>query len=169
MYDGAPSENLYGSDLRLELTNVGYDLFNDRNTLKSPFIEADVFDDNSPLVTNFTGQFSIVNAMSFFHLFNYELQKVVAKRIVNLLHPRPGSLIVGRHVGCETPGEGSGGGGLGYCHDEKTWKEFWEVIGKETETKWKVDAERASWGPTTNLGILQLNGWFMLRFVVRRE
>lgn len=107
--------------------------------------------------------------MSFFHLFNYEAQKVVAKRIVSLLRPRPGSLVIGRHVGCEIPGEGSGGSMLGYCHDEKTWKEFWEIIGKETGTNWKVDAKRESWGVTNNPGIAQLNRIFKLRFVMRRE
>jgi hypothetical protein len=39
---GAPSEKLYGSDLRKEFWDLGYALFNDKDKLKSPFIQVDL-------------------------------------------------------------------------------------------------------------------------------
>lgn len=148
---------------------TGYELFNDRDSLKSPFIEADILDENSPLVKDFAGQFSFINAMSFFHLFKYETQKIVAKRIVTLLRPQPGSVLVGRHVGHEIPGECDEETMLGYCHNEQSWKEFWDGIGKETGTKWSVEASQDSWGPLISKGFLKMEGRIKLKFKVRRE
>ncbi|KAE8413051.1 hypothetical protein BDV36DRAFT_287349 [Aspergillus pseudocaelatus] len=45
-YDGAPSENLVGLDLRNAIIELGYDLFKDRDTLKARFI-AQVFFQNT--------------------------------------------------------------------------------------------------------------------------
>lgn len=107
--------------------------------------------------------------MSFFHLFDYETQKIVAKRIVTLLRPQPGSVLTGRHVGQEVAGKGDDKTMLGYRHNEKSWKEFWEVIGKETGTKWTVEAKGESWGHFVSQGFTQLDGMIKLKFVVRRE
>lgn len=171
IYDGAPIENLYGTDLSLDLAEKGYDLFNDREALKSQFIEANFLDDNSTLVKHFAGQFSIVNAMSFFHLFNYETQKIAAKRIVTLLRPQPGSVLVGRHVGQRVPGGYGDAGLLGYRHNEKSWKEFWDVIGQETGTKWSVEAHAEPLSLQVSKGFQDLQGdggLVKLKFTVRR-
>lgn len=148
------------------------DLFNDRTTLPSEFITADVLDDHSDLVNRFTGQFDIINAMSFFYLFDWDAQVVVVKRIVSLLCLRPGSLLVGRHVGCIRPCKGPDGGVLGYCHNEETWKKLWEIVSKETGTKWKVDVVSDPWGSAPNPTIMKMvneQGMIKVRFEVRRE
>lgn len=44
VHDGAPSENLWGAELKGGFLELGYELFLDRETLKAHFIEADVFD-----------------------------------------------------------------------------------------------------------------------------
>lgn len=143
-YDGAPSENLYGTDLRQEFIDLGYDLFQDHKTLKSTFIVADAFDPESPL-KQLNGQMSIIYAGSFFHLFDWDGQFAMAKRVVELLKPEPGSMLLGRQAGNINPGEyiraGYNGERKRWRHDPKTWKEMWELVGKETGTKWDVHAE----------------------------
>ena len=94
IYDGAPSQNLYGSDLRPEFLELGLDLFMDRPTIKSRFIDADVLDDKSALVTQLTGELNIVYISLFLHVFDFDTQIKVAKRALELLAPKAGSLIV---------------------------------------------------------------------------
>jgi len=88
---------------------------------------------------------SIVYAGSFFHLFDWEGQFAMAKRVVELLKPESGSMLLGRQAGNINPGEytriGFDGEKKRWRHDSKTWKEMWELVGKETSTKWDVHAE----------------------------
>jgi hypothetical protein len=122
---------------------IGYDLFNDKEILKTKFIAADVFDDNSPL-TQLYGQMNIVYTGSFFHLFHYEEQLLVAKRVVQLLKPEPGSTIIGRQMGNVSSGDFSESGYVGekqrFRHNAQSWEELWDRVGKETGTKWKTEA-----------------------------
>ncbi|RDW56962.1 hypothetical protein BP5796_13029 [Coleophoma crateriformis] len=140
-YHGAPSENLLGADLHGGFMDVGYDLFLDRNKLKSRFIVADLFDETSSLY-EWNGAMDIIHASSFFHLFSWEQQVAACKRCVQLLRPRSGSLIVGRQAGNINAGEYARDGGRGsrYRHDATSWARLWEQVGDETNSKWKVDA-----------------------------
>jgi hypothetical protein len=179
-YDGAPPENLYGTDLRQEFIDLGYDLFQDRETLKSTFIAADAFDPQSPL-KQLNGRMSIVYAGSFFHLFDWDGQFAMAKRVVELLKPEPGGMLLGRQVGNFNPGEyvrdGQDGEKRRWRHDPRTWKEMWELVGKETGTKWDVHVEMEDWKfAKGELGIVGTKlleqrgepGTGILRFVVRK-
>jgi len=69
----------------------------------------------------------------------------MAKRVVELLKPEAGSMLLGRQVGNINPGEykraGFDGERKKWRHDLRTWKEMWELVGKETDTKWDVHAE----------------------------
>ena len=103
VFDGAPSANTYGSDLWGGFFTVGYELFNDKDRLQTTFIAADVFDDASPLV-ELAGQMNIVYTGDLFHLFDLEDQERIATRVIQLLAPQPGSMVVGRQSGSETPG-----------------------------------------------------------------
>jgi SAM-dependent methyltransferase len=96
--DGAPSENLYGADLRPEFFELGYRHFLDRDTLKSKFIAADIFDPSSALST-LDGKIDIIYAGSFLHLFGYADQVTICKRIVKLLRDKKGSLLWGDRSG----------------------------------------------------------------------
>ncbi|KAL1965928.1 hypothetical protein VTN77DRAFT_5061 [Rasamsonia byssochlamydoides] len=169
-FDGAPSENLYGSDLRLDFISLGYDLFLDKDKFKAHFIAADIFDDNSDLVKQLTGKVDIIYTGAFFHLFDLEQQLQIARRVVTLLRDKPGVLILGRQVGNVVPGHypRRSGDGLRYRHDAASWTKLWEQVGEETGTKWKVDASL--------LEASAERGWKwhdensrLLRFAVRRE
>lgn len=139
-YDGAPHENMYGSDLEGDFWTIGYDMFVDKSTLRSEFIEADIFDDDSGL-KELDGKLNIVHAASFFHLWDWDEQFKAAKRVVKLLKAEPGVMIFGRQ------GAVPKGGYLphgvkkqkAYWHDPDTWADLWEKVGEETGSEWKVD------------------------------
>ncbi|KAM7200349.1 hypothetical protein V8F20_005326 [Naviculisporaceae sp. PSN 640] len=155
--DGAPSVNTYGSDLYEEFFAVGYKLFNDYKEsgaadggrrLDTTFIAADVFDDTSRLVTELAGKMDILYTGAFFHLFTLNEQEKVAARVVQLLAPNPGSLIVGRQSGSEEAGEDvrkGGPGGRGpFRHNAQSWKDLWERVGQATGSRWSVEADVSS-------------------------
>lgn len=172
VWDGVPSKNLYASDLRYDFFDMGYDLFKDRNTLDSTFIEADIFDDTSALVRDLTDKVDIVNAASFFHLFNWNHQITIAKRVISLLHARPGVLLIGRQVGRVDPPEPDEQENAPehYRHDVASWKKFWECVGRETGTRWEVDAWMENWEGADRVMKNYHGGLetYKLRFVVRR-
>lgn len=178
--DGVPSENTYGSDLEQEFIDLGYDLFKDKGKIKTTFLAANVFDDDSSL-TQIYGQMSIVYTGSFFHLFGHEEQFDAAKRVVQLLTPAKGTMIVGRQVGTANVGDGDAEGFLGekgrFRHNPKTWTRFWDEVGEATGTKWKVEAELDPFGigyggsdsdPTWELTKNSMEEARRMRFVVTR-
>jgi SAM-dependent methyltransferase len=178
VFDGAPSQNTYGADLSEELISTGYDLFKDRDKLQTTFMAADIFDDLSPL-SKLAGQIDIIYTGAFFHLFNLNEQERIALRIVRLLAPRPGSMLVGQQTGADSPGEYSRssdkGGRKSFRHNAQSWKELWGRIGEQTGSRWTVEANLFSpeftlSGPggeahTTQNMILSKG----LRFTVRRQ
>ncbi|RDW67588.1 hypothetical protein BP6252_08984 [Coleophoma cylindrospora] len=171
--DGAPSENLYGSDLRPEFFDLGYDLFFDRDSLKSKFIAADIFDSSSPLST-LDGKIDIVYIGAFLHLFGYDEQVQICKRIVQLTRPVKGTMVLGRQVGnvdaAEKPHR-TNKGQVMFQHNTESFQKMWNAVGDATATKWSVRAElvnveeefRQARGETHGPGLRRL------RFTVVRE
>lgn len=165
--DGAPSENIYGSDLRGEYIELGYDLFKDRDTLKSTFIAADILDATSPL-NDLKGQFHMIFAGSFFHLWGYEDQVKVSKLVAALLRPRKGSMIVGRQVGTVNgfqPGHAPNTMGQMFQHNVESFKEMWKDIGEDIGVTFAVDAklEMPQFTDPTSSDVRRIS------FTVRRE
>ena len=90
--------------MRAEFIELGYDLFRDRDTLKSRFFIGDVFDETTDWTfRELNGRMDIIYAPSFFHLFNWEDQVGLAERVVRLLKPVEVSLVLGRQRGISTP------------------------------------------------------------------
>jgi SAM-dependent methyltransferase len=141
IHDGAPQENLYGSDLRKDFWNIGYDLFLDKSTLTTKFIEADVFDTDSHL-KELNGKLSIVHAASFFHLFDWDGQVKAAKRVIELLKAEPGVMVFGRQGGKAEAGSfvHVKKDQTAYWHNAESWAKLWKQVGDETGSKWEVDA-----------------------------
>jgi len=139
--DGAPPERLYGTDLRPEFFDLGYKLFRDKDTLKSRFIAADIFDPKSEL-HELDGKIDVIYAGSFLHLFDYKGQFDACKAIVNLLRDKKDSMLLGRQVGNLTPGERvhrTNGGQSMYRHNAESFKKMWDEVGKATGTKFRVE------------------------------
>lgn len=143
VYDGAPSENMYASDLKGQFWDIGYELFLDKSSLKATFVEADIFDDNSGL-QQFTNKFDIIHAASFFHLFDWDGQVAAAKKIISLLNPGSKSLILGRQAGRTEAGDFTAQveqTKSRYWHNPESWAKLWKQVGHETGTEWKVEAD----------------------------
>lgn len=147
MADGVPGENLYGADLRLDFLELGYELFQDKGTLKAHFLEGDVFEedgeaDGGKELRKLDGKIDVIYAASFLHLFSWEEQVRVGIRMVRLM--TEDSLVFGRQVGNTRPGAYARRADMSrtrYRHDPDTFQNLWDVIGEKTGTKWKVTAE----------------------------
>lgn len=128
--------------MRPEFIDLGYDLFGDRDTLKSKFLIGDIFDETTgSAFRELDGKVDIIYAASFFHLFNWEDQFDMTQRVVRLLKPVEGSLILGRQRGNVISGEyehRTNEKGTMFRHNCKSWKEMWKQVGKATGTSWDV-------------------------------
>ncbi|KAF3049268.1 hypothetical protein E8E11_001028 [Didymella keratinophila] len=143
VYDGAPSDKMYASDLKGQFWDVGYELFKDKPSLEASFIEADIFDDQSSL-QQLVGKLDIVHAASFFHLFDWDGQVAAAKKIVGLFRPESNSLLIGRQVGRAEAGDFTAQveqTKSRYWHNPESWARLWKQVGEETSTKWNVQAD----------------------------
>jgi len=136
---GAPAENIYGCDLESAFIDLGYKLFKDRGTLQSKFMVADVFDPSSELIS-MKGQFDMVFAGSFFHLWGYEKQIEVSKAIAALLRPAPGSTILGRQIGAAAAGEKTFSTVTMYRHNVESLQSMWKEIGQDLGVEFTVKA-----------------------------
>lgn len=132
---------MYASDLKKDFWDFGYEMFLDKSSLQTQFVQADIFDADSQL-KELDGKIDIVNAASFFHLFGRDEQVKAAKRVVQLLKPKAGSLIVGRQGGRADAGGIVLQGKLmtAFWHNPDSWVELWKQVGQETSTEWKVEA-----------------------------
>jgi ubiquinone/menaquinone biosynthesis C-methylase UbiE len=148
--DGAPPENLAGTDLRPDFIELGYELFQDRDTFATRFVTGDVLDPKSVSLKSLDGQFDIIHAASFFHLFDWDDQVTAAERIVRFLKPAKvsHSIILGRQVGASSPlsldeyREKLAADALErrrYLHNVTSFQKLWDVVGKRTSTKWVVE------------------------------
>lgn len=168
---GAPSTNLYASDLRGEFWNLGYELFKDRDSLKSTFIAGDVFDANSEL-KKLHGNIDIVYAASFLHLFDLLQQHAVCERIVQLLRAKPGSMVLGRQVGhlvATTVEHRTNTGGHMYRHNVESFAKMWREVGEKTGTRWRVEAAMMEGQNGARVPVWSDDGLRRFRFAVIRE
>ena len=97
-YDGVPTENLYACDLEQEFLDLGYDLFRDKSTMKAHFFTANAIGEDAEL-DKLQGKIDFVYAASFLHLFAWDDQLEICKRIIKTLKPKKGSLVFGRQLG----------------------------------------------------------------------
>lgn len=110
--DGAPSEDLYGADLRPEYLELGYELFRDKGRLNAHFLVGDVFDDGEGEGGNelkkLDGKIDIIHAASFLHLFTWDEQVQVGMRMVRLFRTttttKDPPLVFGTQAGSVKPG-----------------------------------------------------------------
>ncbi|KAI0887713.1 uncharacterized protein GGS22DRAFT_185091 [Annulohypoxylon maeteangense] len=149
VFDGADSSRLFGTDLDPRFLEAGYDLFKDRDKLKSTFVVGDMVnqgsesDDGDKSLELFDGRMSIIHATSFFHLFTRENQIRAAQRMVRFLDPNdPDVMIFGRQAGTTTPGDREGSKRTKrFLHNAASWQELWDEVGKLTGTSWRTEVD----------------------------
>lgn len=161
------SSYCYGSDLLPDFIELGYELFQDKEKLKTKFFAGNVFDETSDL-KELHGTIDIMSTNSFFHLFNWDQQKKASLRVVKLLKPKKDSLVVGRQLGNAKPGEHSRWTkeGTAYRHNIESLQKFWDEIGEEVGATFRVDGFEKVVDELRNKAEESLLTW--MEFSVRR-
>ena len=146
--DGVPGENLYGADLRLDFLELGYELFKDKGTLKTQFIEGNILDvdgEGGKELRQLTGKIDIIHAASFLHLFTWDDQVEAGMQMVRFLRPTTkDALILGRQTATINPGVKPGlntTSGNKYRHNSESFQRMWNEIGENTGTRWRVKVD----------------------------
>lgn len=137
--DGVDSTNLYGLEIEEALLSIGYDLFQDRASLKAKFLIGDALGTPEQFSELF-GEIDIVNDSAFTHLFPWDQQIRLCTLMARFT--RPGALIVGRMTGSLAPGEypALSPGKTSWRHDVQSLQRLWDQVGLATGTAWKVNA-----------------------------
>ena len=147
MADGASVDTVYGADLFSEYEAIGHQLFQDRDRFEDRFFTADIFDDSADgLAVRSQGTWDIVNINMFLHIWDLNTQKAASKRIIKLLRPDPGSMIIGNQTGSTQPGElvlrppyvTEGGERSIYRHSLETLVDMWKAVGDDEGVKLDV-------------------------------
>lgn len=160
--DGAPTQQMYASDIVPEFWDLGFDLYLDAHSMKAHFLKADILEANildpaSPYA-QLSGKIDIVLVNQVFHLFDWERQLKAAKNMVCL--SRPGTWVVGYQIGSVVAGarrvktttggpSGAAGSKSRFFHNPETWQDLWRLVGKETRTEWMIESriiELKEWG-----------------------
>ena len=179
LFDGVLGSQITALDLKPEFIELGYELFQDREKLAGSgvtFLTGDIFDETSSALNGLEGHCDIIYTGSFFHLFGYEDQARVAERVVRLLRPVKGSVVLGRQRGNAEAGvyshKTNARTGTMYRHNADSWKKMWVDVGKKTDTEWNVRAHLESrWGQgILRYGDTEWDGTMgeILRFEVER-
>jgi hypothetical protein len=142
VYEGAPSENLVGLDLRQDFIDLGYDLFKDRSTLRARFLIQDFFADTPELV-DLCGKIDIINSGYFLHSWDWDGQLQCATRMIQLMSPEQGAMMTGIQFGSHATGlwsttpSGVDAGPM-FLHDDQTLRKLWNQAAHATQTSWDV-------------------------------
>ena len=78
--------------------DLSYELFRDKDTMKGHLFAANVFDEDGAL-DSLQGKIDFAYLGSFLHLFGWEDQLTICKRIIKVLKPQKGSTVFGRQMG----------------------------------------------------------------------
>ncbi|KAJ6442548.1 S-adenosyl-L-methionine-dependent methyltransferase [Purpureocillium lavendulum] len=163
--DGVPAENLCGAELNATFLDLGYQLFRDKDRIKTPFYTANVFDEDDALRKERRDEFDIIHLGSFLHLFDYDGQKRAATALLKLLKRQPGgSLILGRQHGAtkakevqnylyKPTKESESNGRLPtfFNHDADSFRGMWDEIGEQTGLRFEVGTEWGTWGAANGM------------------
>jgi hypothetical protein len=139
--EGAPTGNMYGLEMHGGFIDLAYDFFGDRNTLKTHFIAGDLFDKSNPEIKAIEGSIDIAHLGMFLHLWDLEGQTRACERIVELMRPQTGSLIVGHSAGRVEAAEWFNPVGPSmFKQNVESFTEMWEEVGRRTGSRWVVSA-----------------------------
>lgn len=141
--DGAPTANMYATDIIGDFWDLGYDLFRDRDTMKAEFTKADILDTYSALEA-LHGKIDVVYVGSVLHLFGWAKQLEAARQFVLL--SKVGTAVIGCQIGRNDAEEVTSvwGGGPAFYHNVDSLKKMWQIIEEETGTRWTVTASLGS-------------------------
>ena len=140
---GVSTTNLYGLDISEGFVELGFELFRDKATMQSQFTVVDLLT-SAAVPAQLDGKMDFIFAASFFHLFGWDDQFAISKRVVALLKPAAGSMIFGHQLGMVEALEDAVPdvpSGKIYFHDPESFRRFWRMVGEATGTEWKVKVQ----------------------------
>ncbi|KAH8904619.1 hypothetical protein BR93DRAFT_826818 [Coniochaeta sp. PMI_546] len=140
VYDGVPSENLAGIELEAGFIDLGYELFRDRDTLKSKFAVGTILDDTSTVLKELEGQFDVVQLGMILHLVTCEEQVKVFKHAIRLLKTEGDVAIIGQATGNLDGTASPSWRKNTFRHNVETFKKLISEVSEETGTRWNVKA-----------------------------
>ena len=152
-FDGAPLDRLYGADIFPEYESLGQKLFRDEDRFQHRFIEGDLFDDTSEnRLAETKGTWNIVSIVMFLHIWDWDRQVDACKRILKLLKPHKGSLIIGSQTGLigakkqllKPPHVKPGEERYIYRHSPDTFRKLWDEVQQHETLSLKVEVESNS-------------------------
>ncbi|MCJ1400977.1 hypothetical protein MMC11_004188 [Xylographa trunciseda] len=139
--EGAPTDEMYASDLVPEFWNLGYELFRDKGKFKARFYNADIFDRESSLQA-LDGRMDIVYLGAFLHLFDWNQQLEALKAVIKL--SKVGTIVAGRQIGhvrgTEISTSSKNDTKTYFLHNPETMARLWVEAEQQTGTKWTVRA-----------------------------
>jgi len=140
--DGVCGSRLFGIDINPALIDVGRELFRDSDSLGATFVVGDMIDPDDNRVSQLEGQVTMIQADSFFHLFTWTQQLYIGKRIVSFLKPgTQNAVIFGRQAGKLKRKISPWRDGSPYLHNQDSFQELWNEVGRMTGTRWAVQFE----------------------------
>lgn len=136
VYDAALSENLVGLELRQGIVHLGYELFQDKSELISRFLVQSFFADTTEILS-LAKKVNVINSGMFIHLWDWDNQIEVGKRMISLLIPEAGAIITGLHFGSRSAGIWvSVKDSPMFVHNANTLNDLWDQCAQETGTSW---------------------------------
>ncbi|TQN67441.1 Methyltransferase ausD [Colletotrichum shisoi] len=142
VHDGVDSAKTVAIELEQGYIDAGYELFRDRDTLRTRFVNADMLDDRSAELDALEDSFDTADLGLCLHLWNREEQMVVLGRVIRLLKQKPGVVILGHAAGhadgIDVPGVANK---PALRHNQESWEKLWADISKQTGTKWELKTE----------------------------
>lgn len=167
VFDGAPGENLTGSELEPAFIELGYELFRDRKKLGAVFKTGDFFGMD---VGGLKGQsFDLIYGGAFFHLFTWEEQVEAMSRAVMLLKRKSGSMILGWQTGAKKARSRSydrARSGEIFSHDEGSFKKLVIEVAEKTGVELSVEVRAAGGAASTKSH--DGGDWRYFRFCITR-
>jgi len=150
LFDGAPMESLFGSDIFPAYEAAGHALFNDVSTFTNRFIAGNIFDvspQNALVRTQ--GTWDVIVIYMFLHVFDLDDQTRACGRILDLLSLKPGATVIGAQTATIKPGEqklsppfvNPGEHKSVYRHSRETFGKMWAGVGKSKGVDLKIWAE----------------------------
>jgi len=157
--DGFPIQDIVVSDINPKLWDIGHRLFrSDRTRLPVKFVKGDIFDETTLSSTSTTyarpeiqslrtltplkGHVSVIFLQMVFHLWGEKAQLVLARRLAQLLSPKPGSLIIGRQMGDSVPRSIPLQGQDHFVHNPDSWEKMWSAVFPRGTVEYRTELRR---------------------------
>jgi 2-polyprenyl-3-methyl-5-hydroxy-6-metoxy-1,4-benzoquinol methylase len=152
--DGVNAEHLYGIDIHPQFFEIGYSLFRDADKLNALFLAANILDvSEGSVLHQLRGKIDIIWTSAVLHLFDWKRQVAAIVSMLKLLKRAPNTMIAGRIMGSQKPGEypGPRGGEKVYSHDVLSFKKMFHEACDIVGEKWETEVTAKPW--TENLKI----------------